>query len=55
MRRAEFVNDSGRSTGGQALRRRNVVLGMHGGTLCLKEEEPVENAVAEELSTPFRW
>jgi hypothetical protein len=53
MRRAEFVDDSGRSAGRQALQHGNDALGMHGGTLCSKVEESVGIAVGEELSTPL--
>jgi hypothetical protein len=53
MRSAEFVDDSGRSAEGQALRHGNDALGMHGGTLRSKEDESVRIAVGDEFSTPF--
>jgi hypothetical protein len=54
MRKAELVDDSGRSAGSQALRHGIDALGMHGGTLRSKVEDSVGIGVGEEFSTPFR-
>jgi hypothetical protein len=53
MRRAELVDNSERSAGGQAPRHGNDALGMHGGTLRWKAEKSIGIAVGEKFSTSY--